>query len=53
MLDGGSSWPNPLHQAIARAIRQQLDGAAFEQCALDLLRSAYYPGLRPIPGLPA
>ena len=41
--------PDPLHAAIASAIRQPLDGAVFEQCALDLLRSGYYPGLRPIP----
>ena len=40
--------PDPLYAAIASAIRQQLDPAAFERCALDLLRSEYYPGLRPI-----
>ena len=49
MLAGGKQLADPLHQAIARAIRQQLDPAAFERCALDLLRSEYYPGLRPIP----
>ena len=49
MLAGEEQLPDPLHQAIAHAIRQPLDGDAFERCALDLLRSAYYPGLRPIP----
>ena len=38
-----------LHQAIASAIRRSLDPAVFERCALDLLRSEHYPGLRPIP----
>ena len=41
--------PDPLHQAIAHAIRQQLDPAAFARCAHDLLQSEYYPGLHPIP----
>ena len=42
--------PDPLHAAIANAIRQQLlDGAAFERCAIYLLREAYYPGLRGLP----
>lgn len=41
--------PDPLYAAIASAIRQPLDGAAFERCAVDLLRDARYSGLRGTP----
>ena len=41
--------PDPLYAAIASAIRQPLDGATFERCAVDLLRDAHYPGLRGTP----
>ena len=40
---------DPLYQAITGKFRQQLDGDAFERCALDLLRDSHYRGLRPIP----
>ena len=38
-----------LYQAIERAINEEIDGTAFERCAVDLLR-AYYPSLRPLSG---
>ena len=42
--------PDPLHEAIARALRErQLDGRLFERCAVDLLRDAWYPDLRGTP----
>lgn len=41
--------PDPLYAAIASSIRQRLDGAAFQRCAVDLLRDAHYPGLRGTP----
>jgi hypothetical protein len=41
--------PDPLHDAIARAIDQPLDGNLFERCAADLLRE-FYPTLRPVEG---
>ena len=41
--------PDPLYVAIASAIRQPLDGATFQRCAVDLLRDAHYPGLRGTP----
>ena len=41
--------PDPLYNAIEQAIRQALDGTLFEQCAVDLLRAAYYPDLRATP----
>ena len=40
--------PDPLHEAIEKAIQQPLDGKLFERCAVDLLRDNYYPDL---PGL--
>ena len=41
--------PDPLYDAIERAIRQPLDGTLFERCAVDLLRATRYPGLRATP----
>lgn len=41
--------PDPLYAAIASAIRQRLDSKTFQQCAVDLLRDAHYPGLRGTP----
>lgn len=39
-----------LYDAIARSIREPLDGTLFERCAVELLRDAYYPKLRPVQG---
>jgi len=50
---GRGSWgtmPDPLYDAIARALEKPLRGDLFERCALDLLRM-YYPTLRPVEGL--
>lgn len=41
--------PDTLYRAIGDAIARPLDGAAFERCAVDLLRENY-PSLRPIEG---
>ena len=41
--------PYRLYQAIEGAIGLELDGRAFERCAVDLLRKAYYADLRGTP----
>ena len=41
--------PDALDRAIRDAIAQPLDGATFERCAVDLLRTDY-PSLRPVEG---
>jgi hypothetical protein len=41
--------PDPLYDAIARAIGQPLDDDLFERCAAELLRE-FYPTLRPVEG---
>lgn len=38
-----------LYEAIKRAINEEIDGTAFERCAVDLLRD-YYPRARPLSG---
>ena len=38
-----------LYEAIERAINKEIDGTAFERCAVDLLRD-YYPSARPLSG---
>ena len=41
--------PDRLYEDIERAIGEQVDGRLFERCAVDLLRTAYYPDLRGTP----
>jgi hypothetical protein len=41
--------PDPLYDAIERAIAEPLNGHLFERCAVDLLRE-HYPTLGPIDG---
>lgn len=42
--------PDRLYDVIARSIREPLDGTLFERSAVELLRDAYYPKLRPVDG---
>ena len=39
-----------MYKAIASAIEKPLKGDVFERCAVELLREAYYPNLRPVEG---
>ena len=39
-----------MYEAIASAIEKPLKGDVFERCAVELLREAYYPNLRPVEG---
>ena len=39
-----------MYEAIASAIEKPLKGDGFERCAVELLREAYYPNLRPVEG---
>ena len=41
--------PDPLHEAIEKAIQGPLSGQLFERCAVDLLRDNYYSKLRGTP----
>ncbi len=40
--------PDPLYEAIQKALTEPINAALFERCAVDLLRE-YYPNLRPVP----
>ena len=39
-----------MYEAIASAIEKPLKWDVFERCAVELLREAYYPNLRPVEG---
>ena len=39
-----------MYEAIASAIEKPLKWDGFERCAVELLREAYYPNLRPVEG---
>ena len=40
--------PDPLYEAIQKALNEPINAALFERCAVDLLRE-YYSNLRPVP----
>ena len=40
--------PDPLYEAIQKALNEPINAALFERCAVDLLRE-HYPNLRPVP----
>ena len=40
--------PDPLYEAIQKALNEPINAALFERCAVDLLRK-YYPSLRSVP----
>ena len=42
--------PDPIYEAIARAIEGQINWRLFERCAVALLHENYYPTLRPVEG---